>query len=81
MYDGSMATYEEYYASEHLPEMIDRVLAGEEVIIARQNMPVVRLTRMRPYGAQKERRGGTAKGQISVAPDFDAPLPDFDDYS
>lgn len=29
---------------------------------------------------QRTRKAGSAKGLISIAPDFDAPLPDFDEY-
>ncbi len=29
---------------------------------------------------QRTRKAGSAKGLIRIAPDFDAPLPDFDEY-
>lgn len=59
-------------AKTHLSRLIQRVLGGEEVIIARAGKPAVKL--MAVQGAI-DRRPGTAKGQVEMAPDFDAPLP------
>lgn len=61
-------------AKTHFSKLLQRVLAGEEIIIARAGEPVARLI---PYKIPlKERIPGTAKGQIWIAPDFNAPLPD-----
>lgn len=72
-----MATYKIHEAKAHFSEMIEKALSGEEVIIAKGNHPVVRIT---PLRQGKKRRTGSAKGQLSLAADFDAPLVDFDDY-
>jgi prevent-host-death family protein len=60
-------------AKTHLSRLIERVEAGEEVVIARAGRPVARLvpfrTRVRP------RRPGIWRGQVLMAPDFDAPDP------
>ena len=49
-------------------------MAGEEIIIARNGTPLVRLT---PIAAPEgERTAGLSKGEISVSADFDAPLPE-----
>jgi prevent-host-death family protein len=66
-------------AKARLSELIDMVERGEEVIIARDHKPVVRLS---PVERQLARRTpGSARGRVWMAPDFDAPLPDFTDYS
>ena len=64
-------------AKARFSELVDRALAGDEVIVARDNKPLLKLV---PLGERAGRRPGTAKGQIRMAADFDAPLPDFDDY-
>ncbi len=47
---------------------------GEEVVIAKAGKPVARLAalEMKP----KRRAPGSAQGQVWVAPDFTAPLPE-----
>jgi len=47
---------------------------GEEIIIARAGRPVARLVAVSENPLQ--RRPGSAQGQLWVAPDFEAPLPD-----
>lgn len=54
-------------------KLIERVRQGEEIIIAKAGRPVARLVPMRPDLPQ--RTPGSAKGRLTVAPDFDAPLP------
>ncbi len=61
-------------AKTHLSRLLQRVMAGEEIVIAKSGRPVARLV---PFGAKPEPRvPGSAKGEIWIAPDFDAPLPD-----
>jgi prevent-host-death family protein len=60
-------------AESHLPQLIERALGGEEVIIAEAGTPVVRLVPIRPDDSP--RRGGQWKGRVRIADDFDA-LPD-----
>ena len=67
-----------HIAKAHLSELIQKVLLGEEVIIARDNKPIVKLVALTPL--KRKRRLGTAKGSISVSQDFDKPLDDFKDY-
>jgi prevent-host-death family protein len=66
-------------AKAQLSDLVQRALAGEEIVIARDNRPLLRLT---PLGEVRARRvPGTAKAQIrSMAADFDAPLEDFAPY-
>ena len=61
-------------AKTHLSKLLEQVRQGEEVVIAKAGKPVARLVAVRQK--TKERRPGGAKGTISYADDFDAPLPD-----
>jgi len=59
-----------HQAKSNLSALIEEVLAGDEVIIARAGKPVARLV---PYGERREpRRPGRWKGKLWVADDFDA---------
>jgi prevent-host-death family protein len=58
-------------AKTHLSRILERVEAGEEIIIAKNGRPVARLV---PIAGQS-RRPGRAKGRIRFGDDFDAPLP------
>jgi prevent-host-death family protein len=64
-----------YEAKTQLSRMIDRVAAGEEIIISRNGRPVARLCQLEPR-KRNAVRFGVLDGQIKVADDFDAPLPD-----
>ena len=66
-------------AKTHLSKLIRKALAGEEIIIAKGDKPLVKLTVIPEL--RKQRRIGGAKGIIEfMAEDFDAPLDDFQDY-
>lgn len=68
---GSVNIYE---AKTQLSKLIDRAANGEDVVIARNGRPVARLTALAE--AKPAIRFGVLKGKISIADDFDAPLPD-----
>jgi prevent-host-death family protein len=57
-------------AKTHLSRLVERVEAGEEIMIARAGRPVARLV---PLRASRARVLGTLRGRIRLAPDFDAP--------
>jgi prevent-host-death family protein len=58
-------------AKTHLSRLIERVEAGEEVVIARAGRPVARLV---PYRKRTSPRvPGIWRGQVHLSPDFDAP--------
>lgn len=65
-------------AKAHLSELIQKAMLGEEVIIARDNKPVAKLTALHPL--KQKRHLGSAKGMMVISDDFDAPLEDFKDY-
>ncbi|PYR91892.1 MAG: type II toxin-antitoxin system prevent-host-death family antitoxin [Acidobacteria bacterium] len=56
--------------------LVRRALQGEEIIVAKDNTPLVKIV---PIGVV-DRKPGSAKGQIRMARDFDATPADFDDY-
>ena len=61
-----------YEAKTHLSELVDRAAAGEEIVIAKAGVPMARLV---PLRAVHERAPGRWAGRVTIAPDFDAPLP------
>jgi prevent-host-death family protein len=63
-----------HQAKTHFSRLLQRVAGGEEVIIARAGVPVARLVAI--DHEKKERPLGFARGQVWIADDFDAPLPD-----
>lgn len=65
-------------AKTHLSRLIQDAIDGEEVIIARGNVPLVRLVLVE--SARPERSMGWARGLVRIADDFDAPLADFAEY-
>jgi len=57
-------------AKAQLSALIEKVIAGEEVIIGRAGKPVARLIR---YERNKQaRQPGALQGKIEIADDFDA---------
>lgn len=66
-------------AKAQFSELVKRAMAGEAVVIARDNKPVLALV---PLADPTARRvPGSAGGRVWMAPDFDAPLEDFGDYT
>ena len=70
-----MATVKIHEAKTHLSKLIARAEAGEEIVIARGNEPVVRLTLVKPKAVG--RKPGRLKG-LPELPDsvFFDPLPE-----
>ena len=60
-------------AKTNLSKLIEKACAGEEIIIARGSVPLVKLV---PVDASPPvRRFGALKGQVSVPDEFFEPLP------
>jgi len=57
-----------------LSQLLARVEAGEEIVLARGKHPVAKLVPFRP--ATPQRVFGALRGKISVDPSFFDPLPD-----
>jgi prevent-host-death family protein len=58
-----------HQAKTSLSKLVERALAGEEIVIARNGEPLVKLVPM-PKGRQP-RVPGLYKGKIWIAPDFE----------
>lgn len=68
-----MTQFSVHEAKTNLSRLIADALAGGEVVIARGNVPVVRLVPVSPRGC---RRFGALKGKIAVDGRFGEPLPE-----
>lgn len=66
-------------AKTHLSQLIQRALAGEEIVIAKGRQPVVKLVVV-PEMRKERRIGGASDVILSIADDFDAPLAEFAEY-
>ena len=64
-------------AKTHLSKLVERVAAGEEIIIGRAGKPVARLI---PYKEPKtaKRTPGAWKGKVWISPDFDRPAKEIE---
>lgn len=66
-------------AKTHFSKLVQKAMLGEEVIIAKDNKPVLKLVPLEK--PKRPRTPGSGKGQILyVAPDFDETPDDFKDY-
>ncbi len=62
-----------YEAKSKLSKLINQVIAGEEVIVAKSGKPVAKIV---PFEQPAQnRKPGSAKGKLIISDDFDAPLP------
>lgn len=60
-----------------LVDLIEAAMSGETVLITKDGQQV----QLVPVARASQRpQFGSARGQIWMADDFDAPLPDFDEY-
>jgi prevent-host-death family protein len=62
-----------HQAKTHFSKIVEEVLKGEEVIIAKAGKPVAKMV---PFISVPKRRFGVLKGKIKISEDFDAPLPE-----
>ncbi len=63
-------------AKTHLSKLLERVMNGEEIIIAKAGKPVAVLAPLTEAPAQ--RIPGIDAGKVVIEPDFDAPLEEFE---
>lgn len=66
-------------AKAHLSELIKKALLGEEVIIARDNKPIIKLVPL--IKPSRKRQIGLSKDLVQISDDFNEPLDDLKDYS
>jgi antitoxin (DNA-binding transcriptional repressor) of toxin-antitoxin stability system len=66
-------------AKARFSELVQKALLGEEVIIAKDHKPLLKLVPLEP--SPRERKPGSGKGQLLyMAPDFDETPAGFEDY-
>jgi len=64
-----------------LADIIHRLMPGEEVVITENDRPVARIVPVGEGANAAPRQPGTLRGTVLyMAPDFDAPLDDFQEY-
>ena len=59
-----------------LLHLLDLAIAGQEIVITQGDQPVARLVSIAPNRSLF----GSDKGKIFMSDDFDAPLPEFEEY-
>ena len=69
-----MATFNIHEAKTHFSKLVDSVMRGNEIVIAKAGKPAVKLVPISPL--KPKLRLGVLKGRIRIANDFDAPLAD-----
>jgi prevent-host-death family protein len=65
-------------AKARLSQLVRKALDGEDVVIAKDNKPLVKLVPVKRTAGR--RRPGSAKGQVTMSKDFGEPLEDFKEY-
>lgn len=65
-------------AKKKLSDLIDAAVNGDEVVITKEDRPVVKLVPV--AGRKAQPRFGSARGLITMSDDFDEPLEDFGEY-
>ncbi len=66
-------------AQAKLPQLIDQLNPGEEVVITRDGQPLAQVKKT-ARTSWPCRAGSYRKAEFWMAPDFDAPLDDFKEY-
>ncbi len=65
-------------AQAHLPELLEQLQPGQEILITDHGKP---LAHVKKAGRTSwPCKAGSARGKIHLAPDFDAPLEEFEEY-
>jgi prevent-host-death family protein len=72
-----MTIFNIHEAKTHFSKLLERVINGDEVVIAKAGKPVARIV---PFVAddQSPRIPGFDRGKVIMMPDFNARLPEFD---
>lgn len=65
-------------AKAQIESLIQTALAGEEVVITRNEQPILKLISISPV--KSRRQSGSARGLITMSDDFNEPLEDFAEY-
>jgi prevent-host-death family protein len=67
-----------YQAKAQLSALLEKAMAGEEIIIAKAGKPIARLTPVAAINGSRSgvKLGGLRKARLKLAPDFHAPMSD-----
>ena len=71
-----MTTINIHEAKTHFSKLLNRVMSGEEIIIAKAGKPIAVLSPFEP--PNQPRVPGIDAGKIEIRANFDDPLPEFD---
>ena len=74
-----MKTIDINQALPQISKLIEKAVGGEEIIITKNNQPMVKLVSLQPL-PKRPALFGSDRGLISITDDFDEPLEDFKDY-
>ncbi len=66
-----------HQAKTQLSKLIQHAMSGEEVIIAKDGEPMVKLAPIYPEGLKRP-APGLYEGKITILPGFDEPLDEFE---
>ncbi len=78
VYYQTVAQINIHEAKTNLSKLLERVQAGETIIIAKAGKPVAELGPLAQ--SPKPRVSGRDKGEAWISPHFDDPLPEFEEY-
>jgi prevent-host-death family protein len=73
-----MTTVNVHEAKTHFSSLLRRVQAGERIVIARAGKPIAELGPI--TGRRGKRVFGRDIGKAWISPNFDDPLPEFEEY-
>lgn len=74
-----MSTMSLEEAQTRLPDIINKLIPGEEVVITRNSQPVARLIGEKPP-VRQPRKPGDARGKLVIHSEDEEHLHDFKDY-
>lgn len=63
-----------------MPQLIDEASQGEEIIITKDNQPIVKIVPMLLPEGGRSSLFGIAQGWIAISDEFDEPLEEFKEY-
>ena len=66
-----MEIFNIHAAKTHFSQIVERALAGEEIVIARNGEALLDLVPRKSHKVKKSRQGGQWTGKIWYAPDYD----------
>jgi prevent-host-death family protein len=69
-----MAVVNVHEAKTHLSRLLERVKAGEEIVIGKSGKPIAKIVPFMPKAGP--RKPGFWKGKIKIEKNFDHPLPE-----